>query len=55
MTTHIHKWFYLETKTKFEMVKEDLFRQVEYGYYVCNSCPETFGEPNTIRRKISHD
>jgi hypothetical protein len=51
---HDHKWFFLQTRSVFEAVNPggDLFKQVEYAYYVCNHCADTAGGPNTIKHRV---
>jgi hypothetical protein len=56
---HEHKWFFLQTRTESVQVNpgnSDLFRKVEYSYFICNNCPDEDGGPNVIKKevKISH-
>ena len=51
-SSHDHKWFFLQNRPVFEAVEGGLFKQVDYAYFVCNSCPDTDGEPNVVKRVV---
>jgi len=56
MRTHEHRWNFLQNKQVFEAVDpeigENLFRQTDWAYFICNSCPDTGYEPNIIKVRV---
>lgn len=57
MFKHEHNWRFLLVKNEFEQtyydeIPEPTYRKIDYAYFVCNDCPDTKGEPNTIKKEV---
>lgn len=57
MFKHEHRWHFLQVRSEFEQtyydeLPETTYRKSDFAYYVCNDCPDTDGEPNTIKRLV---
>lgn len=57
MFKHDHRWHFLQARTEIEPYNDldpPMYKKVEYAYFVCNDCPDTDGEPNTIKRIVKN-